>query len=131
MWEGYYKFCFDRNPWDRIISSYYWHCGPKPQSTLSEFIRSDKPLTLKKRGYELYTIDGKVAVDKICKFENLTKELEEIRVQLGIPEKLNLPWAKPGIGKDQRSYRDIIGEEDRDRISELFRFEINLLGYEW
>ncbi len=89
------------------------------------------PLLLKKRGYKIYTIDGKIAVDRICKFENITGELEIVQQQVGIPEPLDLPNAKSQYRKDKRSYRDILGEEDKTRIAHLFHDEINLLGYEW
>ena len=131
VWNSYYKFCFERNPWDRIISLYYWRCSSEPRPTISEFVRSTVPLVLKRRGFELYTVDGQIAVDKVCRFENLSEDLEVIRKQLGIPEKLELPRAKSRFRKDKRSYRDIFGEEEKVKIEELFRDEINLLGYEF
>jgi hypothetical protein len=131
MWDSYYKFCFERNPWDRVTSLYYWRCGSKPRPTIAEFVKSDAPLVLKRRGYYVYTINGQVAVDRVCRFENLSEELEAIRTQLGIPEKLELPRAKSGFRKDKRSYRDIFGDEEKVKIAELFRDEINLLGYEF
>lgn len=131
VWQSYYKFCFERNPWDRIISLYYWCNQSEPRPTLAEFIRSDAPLLLKKKGYELYTIDGKIAVDKLCKFENISEELEQIRNKVGIPEKLELPRAKSQFRTDKRSYAEILIDEDRDKIATLFRDEINLLGYKW
>lgn len=130
-WNSYYKFCVERNPWDRCISLYYWRNGLEPRPTISEFISSDVPLMLKKRGYEVYTIDGRVAVDKICRFENLSNELEEVRKQVGIPEKLELPRAKSKYRKDKLNYRDILGEADKAIIANLFHDEISLLGYEW
>ena len=35
VWNSYYKFCFERNPWDKIISHYYWHykTDSRPAST--------------------------------------------------------------------------------------------------
>ena len=131
VWNRYYKFCFERNPWDRVISHYYWCYKSEPRPAISYFIESRKLLSLKRRGYELYTIDGKIAVDKVCRFESISEELEDIRRQLGIPEKLELPRAKSNYRKDKRSYREILSEGERDKISELFRDEINLLGYEF
>lgn len=131
VWNSYYKFCFERNPWDRIISHYYWCYRSVPRPTISDYIESRRVLVLKRRGYDLYTIDGKIAVDKVCRFENIQEELEAIRRQLGIPEKLELPRAKSKYRKDKRSYREILSEEERAKISELFRDEINLLGYEF
>lgn len=131
IWNNYYKFCFERNPWDRIISLYFWTYKEEPRPSLKEFIQSGKPLHLKRRGFNLYSIDGKVAVDKVCRFENLAEELEAVRKQIGIPSPLVLPNAKGGHRKDKRSYRDVINSEDRDLISEMFRDEIALMGYEF
>jgi hypothetical protein len=130
-WDSYYTFCFERNPWDRIISQYYWVHKSEPRPTIQEFIRSKKPMMLKKCGYNNYTIDGNIVVDKVCMFENLSEELDTIRKLVGIPEQLELPRAKSKFRKDRRSYRDVLGEEDRAYISKLFHDEIRMLEYEW
>jgi hypothetical protein len=129
VWDNYYKFCFERNPWDRLISMYYWRCRTEPRPTITEFLESEFPPRLKRMGYDLYTIDGGVAVDKICRFENLHEELETIRNQLGIPEKLELPRAKSSYRKDTRNYREILNDIEKEKIAELFFEEINLFGY--
>jgi hypothetical protein len=129
IWNEYYTFCFERNPWDRLVSLYYWRCKKEPRPTISEFLDSRTPLTLKRRGYEVYTIDDKVVVDRVCLFENLQEELENMRIRVGIPEKLILPRAKSEYRKDRRHYRDIVNEDDRKRIEQMFRKEIQLFGY--
>ena len=129
IWNSYYKFCFERNPWDRIISHYYWHYKTEPRPEISDYIVSGNPIILKNRGLNLYTIDGSIAVDKVCRFENINQELEEIRVKLGIPEKLVLPRAKSKFRKDRRNYRDILSNIDEVNITRLFKDEIDLLNY--
>jgi hypothetical protein len=131
VWDSYYKFCFERNPWDRVVSLYYWRCKSEPRPTILEFLDSDVPLILKQRGIELYSIDGQIAVDKVCRFENLAEELEALRENLRIADNIVLPKAKSKYRKDKRSYREILGEEERVRIAELFREEIDLFGYEF
>ncbi len=131
VWNTYYKFCIERNPWDRCISQYYWKYRAGSKSTISEFVNSNEPLVLKKKGYDLYTINGNLAVDKVCKFENLADELKEVCNKVGITEKLELPKAKSKFRKDKRHYKDVLSDADRDRVASLFRDEINLMGYEW
>lgn len=131
VWDGYYKFCFERNPWDRVISLYYWLNKFEPRLPIAEFVKSKKIQRLKKKGYELYTIDGKVVVDTISKYENIAEELELFRRKVGIPERLKLPRAKSHYRKDGRGYRDILNEQSRAKIEKLFCEEIRLLGYKW
>jgi hypothetical protein len=131
VWDSYYKFCIERNPWDRVVSLYYWRFKLEPRPMISEFINSKVPKILKKRGMRLYTIKGNVAVDKICKFENLADDLEEIRKHVGIPEKLELPRAKSSFRKNKLHYREILSEADREKVARLFHEEIDLLGYKW
>jgi hypothetical protein len=131
VWDNYYKFCFERNPWDRIISLYYWRSKSKLQPPVSEFIDSDEPKLLNKYGYRLYTIDDEVVVDKICRYENIEKELESISNILGFPDKLTLPRAKTSFRKDKRHYTDALNEEDRKKIAKLFDREVRLMNYQF
>lgn len=131
IWNDYYKFCFERNPWDRFVSFYYWRFRSGHRPTIAEFMNTRAPLALKKNGFYLYTIDGEVAVDRICRFENLPEELESVRKEIGLPEELVLPRAKSQFRKDKESYRDILDDEQRENISRLFSDEIELFGYEF
>lgn len=130
IWNGYYKFCIERNPWDRLISFYYYATKSKePRPTLAEFLASPAPAALHRRGFGCYTIDGEVVADKICKYENLTDELEQVRQHLGLPEPLELPLAKGGFRQDKRSYTEVYSPEQRDLVAQLFSREIALLDY--
>ena len=40
IWASYYKFCFERNPWEKIISFYYWEHKNEPRPSIAEFIAS-------------------------------------------------------------------------------------------
>ncbi len=131
IWDNYYKFCLERNPLDRFISMYYWRCQSEPRPSISEFIESDAISALKQKGFGLYTIDGMIAVDKVCRFESLSEELETIRVQLGIPAPLELPHTKSGHRKDKQNYRDMLNKDQRNRIAKIFSEEIELLKYEY
>ncbi len=129
VWNEYFKFCFERNPWDRLLSLYYWRCKSEPRPSISEFLDSEVPSVLTKMGFGVYAIDGEVAVDKVCKYENIADELEAVRTQLNLPEKLELPRAKSQFRKDKRSYDQVLNEEQKEKIARLFSKEIELWGY--
>lgn len=131
VWNSYYKFCITRNPWDRLISEYFWQYKTEPRPSFSDFIHSKAPERLNKEGFGAYTIDYILAVDKVCRYETLATELEEVRIRLGIPEPLELPHAKSGFRKDRRNYRDYYSLEDRDRVAKLFADEIALMNYKF
>lgn len=137
IWNEYYKFCFERNPWDRVVSLYYFmlyrnRSDSEPSMSISEFINSGKVLSLKKWGINNYTINDEIVVDRVCKYEHLEKELEEVCVEkLGMPHAPELPRAKAEARTDKRNYRDILSNDDRQKIAELFAREIELFGYEF
>ena len=129
IWNSYYKFCFERNPWDRVISHYYWHYKTEPRPSILEYLDSDKPEKIKQRGFGVYTIDGELAVDKVYKFEELSDSLEDIRQKLDITETFELPRTKSGTRKDKRSYQEILSEAEKNRVASLFNEEIRLFDY--
>ena len=129
LWQNYFKFCFERNPWDRMLSLYAWRCQTEPKPTLSEFIDSRAARDLTRRGIEVYTIDGQVVVDRVCRYENLDAELQFLQERLELPEPLLLPHAKASHRTDRRHYREIFQPHEADKINDLFYREISLFGY--
>ena len=130
IWDSYYKFCVDRNPWDKTIS-HFWllkHALYK-NLTFDQYLK----LGVFCLNYPLYTDrSGNVLVDKVVKYESLNGELGEIFSMLGIPFNGDLGVkAKSGIRKDTGNYRDSFTEDQRRFIEKIFTEEIKLNGYSW
>jgi hypothetical protein len=128
-WNEYFKFCFERNPWDRFISLYYWRCKQEPRPSIAQFMASGAMDLMKQKGFDIYSIDGKLSVDKVYRYEDLKEALKDIRIRLGLPEPLSLPKAKGEYRLDRRPYREVLSAEEKDRIAQRFSEEISLFGY--
>lgn len=136
QWDSYYKFCFERNPWDKMLSWFYWEqyyqkkTGKPFFSNFDDFIHSPRaPLVGGPGGYKLYTIEDRVVVDRICLFENLAQEMTFLSQQLQLPEIPELVRAKSRFRKDKRSYTEIINYSQQLQIEKMFAKEIKLCNY--
>ncbi len=129
VWDGYFKFSFERNPWDKMISLYYWRLRKSndPMS-MDEFLESKYS---KVRASDRYLIDEKVEVDYLANYENLEAELAFLTERLGLPEPLKMPSyrAKGQYRKDKRHYREVLTTQQADLIAKRFSREIELMGY--
>jgi hypothetical protein len=130
-WNDYFKFAVERNPWDRAISLYYWKYPEEPRISFSEFLRSDEINRLKRKGSGLYSIDDKIVVDKVYKYEELSSALEDLTTRVGLPEVPQLPRAKGQTRKNRAPYRESYSDEEADIIAQAFREEIDRLGYQF
>ena len=72
------------------------------------------------KGWSLYTIDDEIAVDKVARYENLKEEIQLISRNLGLPEKLELPYSKASFRKGNKSYRNLLDQEDKREIAMIF-----------
>ena len=129
IWESYFKFCFERNPWEKAISSYYYKDGEKKWGSILNFIRCGDLYYTK--GFDLYSINGVVAVDKIYKLENMDESLIDLSNRLKLSKTLKLPnyHANKSKRKDKRNYKEILSEEEKSLIKIMYAREIKLLGY--
>jgi Sulfotransferase family len=126
IWNSYYKFSFERNPWDRQVSFYSYKTrnrDPKPDF--------DAFNTSKRQAYvwnwELYTIDGKPALDFVGTYENLSADFAKVAKVLGIERELVLPSAN--ASDRPRSYREYYSDHSRHMIAGWYKREIDLFGY--
>jgi len=103
-WANYFKFCFERNPYDKAISRYYWELRRLAHHpTLAEFIATAPEWMLS--NWSIYGIDCQVAVDWVGRYESMQASLESLSSRIGLPETISLPHerAKASTRTDRRS----------------------------
>ncbi|MGD9501050.1 MAG: sulfotransferase family 2 domain-containing protein [Methyloceanibacter sp.] len=127
-WRNYFKFAFDRNPWDRQVSWYHHRYrrddNPPP---FAKFIQSDRRARI--NNYEIYSIGGTPAVDFLGRFETLEQDLRHALGQVGLTLDKALPRAKTTFRRTTLPYRDYYDANTRATVGEWYKREIDLLGY--
>ena len=129
VWNGYFKFCVERNPWDKVLSHYHMHAVREGGSLLlDEYLaRGRFPIN-----YFRYTDrwDKKIIVDRVVRYENLLAELGEVFAHLNIPFNGTLGVAaKSEFRSDRQRYQEIFNNEQRRIVEKAFAKEIELHGY--
>lgn len=128
-WNAYFKFCFERNPWDKVVSYYLWkkHGQQKSIPAFREYVL-EKTRRLPMDG-RLY-FDGDCSMmDHVYEFKALIPQTRELFEKLDLDFSGELPREKTGIKVDRKPYRDFYDEETKAKIAEIFAREIELMGY--
>jgi Sulfotransferase family len=132
-WGDYFRFAVERNPWDTVVSLYFWKFRERPGARqappFGEFVleQSVEKLAANQR---IYRIRGEIAVDRVLRYERLDEELGEVWRHLGLPGSPELPRAK-GSARPRRDYRELYDDQSKARVAELFAASIRDFGYEF
>ena len=127
-WRSYFKFAFDRNPWDRQVSAYHFrHRRETRPPSFSDFIDRDWRAHL--NNYEIYSLDGEPCVDFLGRFETIENDFRHALAQIGLTFDEALPHAKRGVRQNNKHYRDYYDDRTRDVVGSWYEREIKLLGY--
>jgi hypothetical protein len=125
VWDSYFKFCFERDPWDKVVSLYRYRHWKYADTDFADFVRNEEL----PNDFPLYSLDGENAMDFVGRFEHLTDDLATVLAKVGIDAPVELTREK---GASPPAVADTAAEftpELDARVAEVFAREIAELGY--
>lgn len=129
VWNSYFKFCVERNPWEKVLSHYHMLNARQGGSLSLDQYLARRKFSI---NYRRYTdpSGAKVIVDRVVRYENLMPELAEVFARLNIPFTGTLGVrAKGEYRKDRTPYQLVFNAEQRGLVERAFAREIELHGY--
>jgi hypothetical protein len=129
IWNTYFKFCVERNPWDKVLSHYYMTASRIGGSlSLDQYLaRGRFPVN-----YFRYTdrSGARIIIDRVVRYESLMSDLREVFDQVNVRFEGNLGVrAKSDYRTDYTPYQEIFNEDQRRIVEHAFAREIELHGY--
>lgn len=133
--NNFLKFTVIRNPWDRMVSNYFYskRRDSKKYSTFNEFVFQPKYANQYHQKHDLSQFDfvcdnqGKINIDYFCRFENLQHDFNMICDKLEI-SRSQLPHTKKTNHKHYTEYYD---DQTRQIVAERYAKDIKYFGYEF
>ena len=137
IFKNFYKFGVIRNPFDTLVSHYYWQNSP--------YNKNIKPITFQEilqnlesniyPNYGLLNLNKlmdkrleKILCDKIIKYEDLNKELNIIFNKLGIPFDGELKIFKKKSIK-RKDYKNFFDKDSQKLITDIFWKDFEIFDY--
>jgi hypothetical protein len=125
-WNSYFKFCVERDPWEKAVALYEQRTRAlDPRPSMLEFLTKARPGSLS--NFPLYSIDGALAVDRVIRYEHLDAELDAVGHLLNLPGELSLATPRPEAVACH--YSAVIGPAERALIDAVCAREIETFGY--
>ena len=157
LWERYTKITIVRNPFDRMISMFYWQRGGLQRSSplmrwrrrvaalrgrgmVIDRLREDGDVAqfrewVRRGGCiddtHIYLLDGQVCADVCLRYERLAEDLEALCARLDIPFDPDRLGHHKSEHRDRRfDVRDFYDAETEQRVRQTFAAELERFGYD-
>ena len=134
-WQGYLKFATIRNPFSKVVSSYFFKkyraelpVGTPEEERIAfrEWVLADK-FPVDRR---IYCIGDEYILDDVIRYEALENDLGRVCT------KLQIPWHKEKLGRSKGGIRPgwatpafLYDGETRQQIERVYAFEMDKFGY--
>ena len=140
VYEKYFKFCFVRNPYERVISEFFWQRAHGIITKLTEgldknvdfktwffsfYNKIDSDHKLPQHCY-VYDADGNSMVDFMGRVENIDKDFPEVLKRINYTGTGKLKSAR----KNSKSHDfSMIDSEIKEKIIDIYKKDFEYFGY--
>lgn len=129
VFDGYFKFAVERNPWDREVSNYFFqHPRADDRPPFAEFVRTHTvrwPID----NFDIYTIGGRIVADRVLRHETLESDFRAVMDRLGIADPPSLGRARARHRPEKGAWRHWYDADTRDLVGRLYAREIAAFDY--
>lgn len=135
IWDKLFKFSVVRNPWDLCVSHYFYRQREEHEEAIDinfkEWLMNDKkrePIMWQaSTQYDCLTVNGKLAVDFIGRFENLQNDFNKICERISISP---ISLYKRNSTKHEH-YSTYYDKETKEYVFNLLKKDIETFNYEF
>ena len=152
IWNEYFTFTIERNPWDKILSRYWVYAGHDNKKAYKKIYEkiTGAPLTFSQwfamkvwqgrllglghirfpRHYACYVEDGAQVVDFIGRFERREEHLALLSQRLGLAIDTSV-WIGSRSRKNRAPYTEHYTPSMQRVVESVFARDLELLGYKF
>ncbi|MBW0145111.1 sulfotransferase family 2 domain-containing protein [Sphingomicrobium clamense] len=132
VWNDYFKFTVERNPFDKAVSHYFWatkNRSVRRRPSVDRFIQDYASEKLS--NWPLYTDDDRIILDDVIRYEELEEGLRAVSERLGIAIEVDGLDAKGSIRPADTHYSNRLLDGGRRRVEIVCARELAYFGYRW
>ena len=128
IWKRYFKFSFERNPWDRQVSWYHYKTKSKAEGSKPSFaaFNADRRRAWVEN-WTLYTERGSIILDHVGRYESLAPDFDRVLAEIGLAGQVALPTAN--VSRDRADYSGYYDDASRQLVADWYAPEIRHFGY--
>lgn len=136
VFDNYFKFTIVRNPWDKIVSRYFWSLkrdfknkNELPFEEWFDIYKNNLENKYIDENYKYAIINNEYVLDDYIKFECLHSDLERICKKIGIKYDITLlPHTKKNK-KNKKHYLDYYNKNNFDYIEKKHQLDCKFFNY--
>ena len=124
--KNYYKFAVERNPWEKLVSMYWFYKSYRPtmvQQGFEDFL--DKHIE-QCNDWDMYAQEDELKVDCLIDYADLHNAMKTIPVPYA--DELSFVRMKSGISQSA-DYREMYNSHTRKSVEQVFQKPIQHFGY--
>lgn len=132
IWKTYFKFSVVRNPWDMVVSMFYYRrIARNYKDNFDDLVK--KMGTERNHNYDIYKINNQYICDFYIKYENLENDLKYVLEKCNIKnyDLKNLKKFNSNYKPVNTDYKKYYNDERKKIIRDLYSDYIEKFNYEF